>query len=165
LPVFDLRPDQEGEPLARLLVPEAVEPEVGNDSLPPPAGLHLVRGECPQPAAALLCTLATLQRWADQATSRQLAALRVARCGDQALVLGSPLPAVANGRRYWGRRVLVPLGWRPEPDLAEPALIAALELGDQEIALWQDEGIEVLPSDPLAPLTRAGLRLAQQEAT
>jgi hypothetical protein len=89
-----------------------------------------------------------------------LAGLRAALGEGEVLVLGERLPPLLGGQRYWGRDVLVPLGQRPEPALAEGVLRAALQLGPDEVALLSPEGIEVVPRTALGPVTRAGVRLA-----
>ena len=37
------------------------------------------------------------------------------------MLRGERLPAIAGGARFWGDLVLAPLGFRPKPDLPEPA--------------------------------------------
>jgi hypothetical protein len=155
-------PDEEGRPLAEALTPAALALPAPPEPSPRPVRLTVVRDGQPRPATALLAPLADLARWADLATSHALSALEAAVCGDVVLVRGAPLPPLAGGTRLWGRLVLVPLGWRPEPDLPEAALADALGLREGRLALLNQEGVEVLPAAALAPLTRAGLRLALQ---
>jgi hypothetical protein len=169
LPVFDV-PDPSGaRPLSAGLFPAPVQP------LPPgrpawqPVRIALVRDDTPRPATALYTTLADLVRWADRATSRQIEGLRGACCRAQVLVVGCRLPPVAHapgspGVRFWGKRVLVPLGFRPDPALEEGVLREALRLGEDELALLLDDGVEVIPGDAFGPLTRAGIRLAGEDA-
>ena len=38
-----------------------------------------------------------------------------ARCDDRAVLLGDRLPLVLGGERFWGKRVGLPVGFRPEP--------------------------------------------------
>jgi hypothetical protein len=101
-----------------------------------------------------------LDHWADLATTAELAHLTGAICGERVLVLGTPLPPLPVGVRYWGRSVLTPLGFAPEPTLPEGLLREALALRGDEIALLHCDGVEVLSRGMLAPLTRAGIRLA-----
>jgi hypothetical protein len=160
LPAFHVFPDGEGQPLARLLNPAPAQPETAAEPAFTPLPLLLVRDTHPRLASALVCPVAELARWADLATSRQLAALTGAVCGERVLVVGRPLPALAEGVRYWGRHVLTPLGFRPEPALPEELLREALGLNPDEVALLHPDGVEVLSWTLLAPLTRAGIRLA-----
>jgi hypothetical protein len=76
------------------------------------------------------------------------------------LLLGPKVPLLPRGERLWGERLLVPLGLRPEPALPEIDLLTALDVGREELAVLQAEGVEVLPAAALQPLTRAGIRLA-----
>jgi hypothetical protein len=159
LPAFDVPADEDGRSLAHFLAPGTIRLKQ-EESAWAPVELQVVRDTVPRPAGALCCDLAILCEWADQATSRQLAALQAARRSSRVLVMGQPLPAVSQAERFWGKTILTPLGWRPEPLLPEPALRDALGLPAEEIALLHDDTVEVVPRAALAPLTRAGLRLA-----
>jgi hypothetical protein len=165
LPTFGV-PDELPQTLLHLLAPEPVAPEAGSPAVRP-VRLTLARDDTARPAAALCCALADLDRWAEGATARRLAALEAAYCaspaGPRVLLRGERLPPLPAGERFWGRTVLAPLGWRPEPALGEAALRAALDLQDEEIALLRAEGVEVVPRSAFRPLTRAGIRLALRE--
>ncbi|HEY1375595.1 MAG TPA: hypothetical protein VGF55_02315, partial [Gemmataceae bacterium] len=124
LPTTDRPPVEGGVPLDRAVVPAPVTP-VPPDTPGPPVRLTVVRGGGPRPATAVRCAVAALARWADAATTAELAAIRAARCGGRALLVGPRLPAVAGGERFWGERVLVPVGFRPAPDLPADVLRAA----------------------------------------
>jgi hypothetical protein len=104
-------------------------------------------------------TLAELARWAEHATTRQLASLSAAHDQGVVLLRGEKLPPL-EGERFWGRRVLFPLGRRPEPDLGEDVLAAALRLEAGEQAVVSGEWAEIVPLAAFAPLSRAGVRLA-----
>jgi hypothetical protein len=168
LPTFGV-PDELPQTLLHVLAPEPVTPEgrVGNPSDSAPVRLRLARDDTARPAAALCCDLAGLDRWAEGATGRRLAGLEAAYCaapgGPRVLLLGERLPPLPGGERFWGRAVLAPLGWRPEPALGEAALRAALDLRDEELALLRPEGVEVVPRSAFRPLTRVGIRLALRE--
>jgi hypothetical protein len=159
LPTFDVPAGGDGKPLASVLFPTPVEPE------PPPAlslapqPLRLVRDGRPRPATALLCSRAELLPWAEAATTAQLAAVRAAHAGDRALLLGR-LPPLPGGRRLWGERLLVPLGFRPEPALPERTLLEVLRVEGDDLALLGDDRVEMVPWRAFEPLTRAGIRLA-----
>lgn len=153
-------PPGEGRPLDQVLLPAPVRPLAVPSDVLRPMALRLVRDGQARPATALACSLAVLRCWADQATTWQLAAVRGARHGDRVLLLGQPLPPLPTQDCYWGRRVLVPLGFRPEPALPESALAAAIGLEDNEMALVGEAQVEVLGLDLFRPLTRAGVRLA-----
>ena len=68
----------------------------------------------------------------------------------------TPIPGAV---RYWGGDVLVPLGHRPEPDLAPETLRAAAGASAEELLVLDGGGAEVVPRAAFAPLTRAGVRL------
>jgi hypothetical protein len=108
-----------------------------------------------------LCPLADLAVWAEQATSRQLSGLLAAWCPPgEVLLLGERLPPLPAGQRFWGGAVLLPLGFRADPDLAEDALREALGLEGGAVGVLTDQGLEVVEHAAFAPLTRAGVRLA-----
>jgi hypothetical protein len=142
------------------------------------AALHcrLVRDERgrSRPAAALRCPLSALRKWADRATSRQLAALRAAwtrgspgqKGGAVVLVLGSAeaLPGLSTGLRFWGKDLLIPLGFRADPELPESALRRAGGADASELAVWDQDGFELIRRDVFAQLERAAVRLAWDRA-
>ncbi len=163
LPAFDVPAEDDARPLAGVLSPAPVE------SCPPTAGwqplaLTLVPCDLPRPCTLLRTSLAHLGRFADHATSHQLAVLQAARDRDQVLLRGAKLPLLP-GERFWGQRILLPVAHRAEPNLPEPVLAAALRLDAGELALVTAEGIEGVPQAAFAPLTRAGVRRALQEAS
>src|SRR5262249_40474247 len=152
LPSFDVPAADDARPLAGILSPAPVEP-VGPTAACQPVELTLVPCDRPRPCTLLRTTLAELGRFADHATSHQLAVLHPAGAGDQVLLRGAKLPPLA-GDRFWGQRVLLPVARRAEPDLPEPILAAALRLDAGELALVTAEGVEVVPEAAFAPLTR-----------
>ncbi len=160
--VSDAPPADAGKPLEHVLFPAPVGPEPPPARAGQPVLLRLVRDGRPRPATAVWCAVAELADWAEAATSAQLARLRGTRCGDRLIVLGRPLPALPRARRFWGERLLVPLGFRPEPALPEGALLEALTSGGDEVVLLTEKGAEVVPCEAFGPLTRAGVRLARE---
>jgi hypothetical protein len=169
LPAFDVPTEDGAQALLHALSPSPVHPE----GIAVPAfdrlRVGLVRDDRPRPATALYCPLSELARWADQATSQQLASLQGVYCEGHVLVRGGRLPALArvvgagSPRPYWGRAVLIPLGYRAEPDVAEGVLGEVLGLQAGETALLSAGGAEVIPADLFRPLTRSGVRLAVRE--
>jgi hypothetical protein len=159
LPVFTLPGSEGARSLTVALTPASLQPDGSAAPAVAPVALRLVRGEELWPTSALLCPALELRTWADTATSHELAQVRGASWGTQVLLVGAPLPAVASGERFWGERVLIPLGYRPEPDLAESVLVSLLGLQSGELALFRPGGVTVLPDDALELLTRAALRL------
>jgi hypothetical protein len=162
LPAFNVPQDDEARPLLHVLTPDVVNPQGGEPVLAP-LTIRLVREDRPRSATALFCPLADLVGWAEGATSRQLAALEAVYAGERVLLRGERLPPVTSGERYWGRRILTPLGFRPEPDLSEEILGEALRLEETEIALLGEAGFEPIEAGLFQPLTRAGVRLVVGE--
>jgi hypothetical protein len=162
LPIFDVPDPETGRRLSSLLFPAPVEAVPPGQAEWRPVEVRLVADDLPRPTTALLLPLSLFARWAEEATSRALSSITAARHGDRLLLRGR-LPAL-DGERYWGGRVLVPAGRRPEPLLAEAVLAQALHLGDDEVALLTAEGAEILPAGAFGPVTRAGVRLALEGA-
>ena len=58
------------------------------------------------------------------------------------MLLGQRLPTISEGEKFWGNRVLVPLGFRPAPALSESALLGALGVDEGDLlALRQPEPV------------------------
>ena len=167
LPTFEVPPA--GEPIA---LDRAVTPEPFSAEPPPvealrPTPLRLSRDGRPRPTTAALCPMATLGRWADSAPSAEIEAVRGVLQGDSALLLGRDLPAWPGSTRYWGGRVLVPIGFEPRPNFPEDLLLEALGGSGRELLrlVPDDRGGEglaadMIPLEAFRPLSRAGIRLA-----
>lgn len=161
-PAFEVPAENEARPLAHVLTPALVQAESGGPAVVP-LKVGLIRDDRPRAAAALCCSLSDLNRWAEWATSKQLSTLEAIRGGEQVLLRGSRLPALAAAERYWGRDILTPLGFRVQPQMSEGVLREALHLQAHEIALMSDAGFETIDARFFEPLTRAGVRLAARE--
>jgi hypothetical protein len=70
------------------------------------------------------------------------------------------LPALEGGQRFWGCDVLIPLGFRTEPNLADRALRQAVGAKPDDLVILDDDGTELIPRQAFRPLSRAGIRLA-----
>lgn len=162
MPAFEVPDDEEARPLMHILTPAPVQVECGTPSLLP-LRLRLVREHRFRAASALCCALADLGGWAEQATSKQLAMLTAVRAGERVLLRGERLPPLPAAERYWGRSILTPLGFRPEPEASEGVMRESLRLQDEEIALLGENGFEAIDARRFQPLTRAGVRLALRE--
>jgi hypothetical protein len=161
LPSFEV-PADENQPLAVLLVPAKVQAQESEAAFAP-LRVALVRDDHPRPASALCCPRGDFAAWVERATSRQLVGLQAAWCpAGPVLLLGERLPPLAAGERFWGRLLLLPLGFRADPDLGEDALREALGLGG-DVGLLTAEGLEVVPRGAFGPVTRAGVRLAVRQ--
>jgi hypothetical protein len=103
--------------------------------------------------------LAELVAWAEAAPSAALSALRGAIAGGRVLVRGEWLPPLA-GERFWGERVLVPLGLVPAPGVAEAVLREAAGMSLNELLVLTPKGAEAIAESAFERLSRARLRLA-----
>lgn len=160
VPTADRPPDDPGQPLDAVLVPGRVSPTLPAAGRLAPVRVGVVRGGPVRPATALRCRLADLLPWAESATTAELAAVTAARCGEVALLRGEKLPTVRDAVRFWGANLLVPLGYRVEPDLPPEAVRAAAGAAADELLVLDEAGAEAVPEAAFAPLTRAGVRLA-----
>ncbi len=173
LPCFDVpRGDGSDWPmLERTIFPEPVQTTRPRGRLHDPIRIRLVRDATmpPRPASALRCTLETLAAWAERATSAAIGAVSGAWIrpeapgGPEGLVLvtgpAGSLPALEEGVRFWGTELLLPLGFRAEPDLPHSAIRRAAGATSDELAVLDDEGIEIIPRAIFKPLSRAAVRL------
>jgi len=167
LPSFDVPTLGDFQPLANMLFPAPVLPVAPPVRTPPPwqlQTLRLVSDPTPRVTSAVLTTRAALLAWVDAVTSARLQTLQFAHCDDDALLLGRRVPLLPSGLRFWGERVLRPLGFRVDPDLPERALLAAFGSEPGELAIVRDDRIELVSDDVLRPVTRAAVRLAAEEA-
>ena len=81
LPVTMPRWDGDGLPATVVLLPQPIAASAPiTEEYFPPLMLRIVRGGEPQAVTALSCSLHELQRWADTATSREIAGVRGALC-------------------------------------------------------------------------------------
>jgi hypothetical protein len=160
LPAFDLPTNLDYQPLAHVLFPAPVQPIPAPAPRPAAVGLTLRRDDRRRVTTALLCDLPALAAWSDTVASARLAALEAAALGGAVLVLGKNLPLLEGSTRFWGKEVLIPLGYSPEPEMPESALAEALGLQTGELLLWRPEQPEVIARSELAALSRAGLRHA-----
>ena len=163
VPTNDAPPAGAGAAVAAVLVPAAFDvlpPERGSCS---PVVLRLAHGGTVMPATALACSLAALAAWADRATTAEFDGLKAARTDDRAVLLGVKLPTIAGAVRFWGTDLLVPVGFRPDPDLPRAALRDAIGVTGDELVLLTDDWADVIPRSAFEPLTRAGVRLAVGE--
>jgi hypothetical protein len=175
LPAFDVpfRDGEGGVLLDRLLIPGKLAAQRPERQFCDAVRAGLVRDEREgfRPATALSCSLQVLAVWAERATSSQLTSLqgawRVASDGEEesnaaAFVLGAAggLPLLPGSVRYWGTGLLVPVGFRADPDLPEGAFRRVAGAGPGELVVLHEDGFELIARDAFKPLCRAGIRLA-----
>ena len=164
LPSFEVPTIVDPVSLDRAITPEPFKAETSRSDATSPTGLRLVRDGLPRPTTASLCSLDELGRWADSAPSASIESIRGAIRGRSALLVGRKLPPWPGSTRYWGRRVLTPIGFEIRPGLPEETLAEALGAGAGDLlrVVPRDEGltVEVVPLGVFRPLSRAGVRLA-----
>jgi hypothetical protein len=174
LPAFGVQvpDDSRAIPLERILLPRPVSAERPESLRLERMRVGIVRDDqCRSRAAtALNCPLQELHTWAEQATSAQFAGVQAAWTegggGDPAevevLILAPQqmLPTSRTGVRFWGVDVLVPLGFRTDPNLAESALKNVVGAGPNDLVVFRPDGFEVIARAIFKPLCRAGVRLA-----
>jgi MoxR-vWA-beta-propeller ternary system domain bpX2 len=163
LPAFDLDTRGNFVPLARALTPARIESELAPPLKPAPVRLSLTRSEKPRDVTAALYALPALAAWADMASARVIESFRAARQGERVLLMGANPPWIEPGQRYWSERVLCPLGYELTPDVPESAICEALGLREGDVVIVGENGGESIPASAFALLTRAGLRVAEQE--
>jgi hypothetical protein len=160
LPAFDFPQHLHFQPLYQVVFPAAVStvPPDGTPMLP--ARLTLQPCMEARPTTAMICRLAALARWADTMPALRLERMRGVVRDGLILVVGDELPLVDTAERFWGRLVLVPLGWCSDPPLPEDALREAAGVPADELLVLRSDRAEAVPLAALTPLSRAALRLA-----
>jgi MoxR-vWA-beta-propeller ternary system protein len=160
LPDFDMPPMGDPVSLDRAVIPAPFTATEPGDRELARVPLRLVRSEVPRPTSAVRCSLAALTGWADSAATAEISSVKAARCEDVAWLLGNRFPALPGAERFWGDRVLIPLGFRAEPDWPEAALREAANVGPDELLVLTEDGAEAIPADAFRPLTRGSIRRA-----
>jgi hypothetical protein len=160
LPAFDFPTELEYQPLAHVLFPAPVQPIPPGGEIVQAVELTLARDDRPRQTTALLCPATALAAWSDSVPTVRLSALQGVVLDGSILVLGANLPLLSDGRRFWGRDILVPLGFAPEPALSERTVKEVLGVEEDELLLWQPQHAEVVARDRFEPLSRAAIRLA-----
>jgi MoxR-vWA-beta-propeller ternary system domain bpX2 len=165
LPTAAAPPSGDGATLTALLLPARFEPIAPQNTALQSIEIRIVRGGQPKPATALTCLITDLGKWAETATTKELSAVKAARSGSRAVLLGAKLPPVPGAVRYWGDELMVPIGFRVVPDLPAGTIREAIGVATDEIALLDSSGAERIPRAAFETLTRAGLQLACREFT
>jgi hypothetical protein len=168
LPAFEVPPSGDYRPLHDVLFPAPALP------LPAPGdpqrlwdtqAFRVVPDHVPRAATGLLIDIAAFIAWADTVPEARLRKLHGALSGRELLVVGERLPLLVDAARFWGERVLRPVGMRVEPDLPENALRDAVRAGADELLVLHADGRgEAVPDAALEPLTRAALGRALEAA-
>ncbi len=157
--------------LHRSILPGAIPIAAANADPFCPVELRVVREDrgLARPASALRCRLGDLARWADLAPTVRIESLLGAWCpisGDpgavQALVIArnASLPEIPDGSRYWGDSVLIPIGFRTDPELAETSMREVVGALPDELVILDTASRELIPREAFRTLRRAGIRTA-----
>jgi hypothetical protein len=164
LPSFEVPEGLEDDEvsLSAAIVPEPIPLTTPSRREWEPVSVRLVRDDQARPASAVCCRLESLSAWAELATSAQFEDLEAAHDGDRVLIRGRTLPPIADSARFWGGRLLIPLGFRVEPDLPVLALLRSFGADSDDLVIVDETGIELVPETALRPLSRASLRLASE---
>jgi hypothetical protein len=165
-----------GVSLDRIVIPAKISGERPAGNLPERMVVRVVPYDSPQhhPATAMRTSIDELADWADWATASQLSCLRGAwrstaseEAGTaEALVLGDPgtLPLLRGSTRFWGADLLVPLGFRVDPELPATSIRQVVGAGQDDLVLMDQKGHELIAREAFEPLTRIGIRLAREGA-
>jgi hypothetical protein len=166
LPDFDAPLDSNAfVSMHRAVVPVPIHPQPPAQTPLAPTSLRLVPSEEPHETSAVRCGIRALVRWSASVSSPRLERLSAVFAERTVLVLGRDVPDIPNSRRYWGSRVLIPLGFRAEPALAGPAILGALGVSGEDLLLLERKGYDVVPATAMVSrLTRAHLQLACRRA-
>jgi hypothetical protein len=167
LPAFDVPAHGEFRPLHQVLFPAAVQPLPADADARPwkPVRLDLVPDHRPRPTSAMLVPAHEILAWTESVPSFRLSQILAACNGNEVLLLGSRLPPVLSGKRFWGKMILVPLGMRLEPVISERMIAEALDLDTDHLLLVREAGEQMIPREAFEPLHRAGLRRLAQEVS
>jgi hypothetical protein len=160
LPASGVPFEGEAKTLEKILAPESFTREMPDHPTLQPMGITLAVSEQRREVTAILCGLTKLAAWADKVPLNRIRGLEAARLGDRVLVRGAKLPAMAGAERFWGDRVLLPLGSRLQPEVPASAMCDALGLTSNELLLWSEAGLEAIDCDCFRALSRASIKLA-----
>ncbi len=164
LPGVSLPFDRPAQPLAQALMPAPVATAAMATAMLQALRWSLVRLDALRATSALRCRASDLLAWSDRVTSARLAELQAVCSGDRLLVMGGRLPEITTGERFWGRTLLLPLGWRTEPEIPQHCCREILGLGADELLLYTEAGSEVVSQGDLQTLTRANVRRIAAES-
>jgi hypothetical protein len=160
LPARDVPDMKSAQPLTSFLFPAPLSLSAPERPRFQPVQLRVVPDGRMRTPTALLCSLPELNAWLDTVPQVRFAALQAAHHRGQVLVLGEALPPIVGVRRYWGERVLTPLGLRYEPALPEDLLRSVLDIAARQLLLLEVDRSELISLDVFQPLRRAAVRAA-----
>jgi MoxR-vWA-beta-propeller ternary system domain bpX2 len=147
--------------IQRLLIPSKIEWD-GPSGAVRPMTLLLAPSDVRRATSAMKARASDLIAWAECTPRSRLASKLAAIEGEMVWLLGADLPW-APGPRWWGDRILCPLGLEPVPRLSEEFFVQALGLADGESAVLERTEVGTRASmftrSAFDPLTLSGLRM------
>lgn len=150
--------------LSKFLAPEVPVASLAGDASSP-VSLQVVPSNLPRQPGALLASLADWLEYACIAPEVRLRALTFAVSSRrEALILGCPLPPVRGTAMVVESGLIVPCGYRWQPELDAEAVWKAfpVETGDM-VLLRPDVPFEVIAKDQFVAATRSAVRLTAKE--
>lgn len=160
LPFFDTPDWSAAKPLQDLLFPAPFTPAQVPTLPVSPVMVELVPEDKSRATTAMQCKLTDLHQCLSSITIFRLEKWLAARCGNKVLARGPDLPWLPDAQRFWGKHVLVPLGYRLSPNVPEAVLRAALAAEEDHLLVFYPDHVERIPLEAFQPLTRAAVRSA-----
>ncbi len=163
VPAFDVPDALRFRPLSQVIFPATIQPMPADRFGPEPVPLTLAADPAFRPTTAVLGSLDAVWSWAETMPACALVRYRAAVDGQRLFVLGKKLPWIDGAARFWGRTVLAPLGFRPQPRLSETSLRTLAGVADSDLLVLRADGCDIIAQDHFTPLTHAALRLALRQ--
>lgn len=159
----DRLPEGEWQPLKHWL--QLVIPQAGfAPSIQTKVSLTLVRTSIPQPANVLLTDWSVWKSFAVNAPAVRLQQLAFAVSNDwQVLIAGTPLPPISGKHFVESHGIMVPTGWRFEPDVEHRVVSAILSLSTADFAIFREDGsYERLSRSSFVQASRSAVRATDE---
>jgi MoxR-vWA-beta-propeller ternary system domain bpX2 len=165
LPAFEVPESPRFRPLFQVIFPAPMQPVTPDHTAVVRTTLRLVADTTYRATQAMQCPLDLFRAWADTVPGCTLARYQGAIKKTRLFVLGKKLPWLADGERFWGHRVLLPIGYRPDPLLAEADLLKAAGVAESDLLVIRQESCEIVATDEFTFLSHAALRLSGREVS
>jgi len=138
-----------------LKVPASLTPAAA----PPQVPLCLVASDAQAAPNLLLARRQHWSEWVETAPSVRLDPLAFALSDSQAVIRGTPLPALPGTRYVEAAGVAIPCGFQVSPALDAATLAQVMGLRTGDVALMRlDASCEVLPAEVFVPASRSAVR-------
>ncbi len=125
--------------------------------------IRLVRSELPQEPDLLKSSLKAWAKYASDAPQIRLAGLQFAASRDQVIIIGKPLPPINGEYFYLQHGIAVPVGFAWTPALDARVLRTALELTNDDIAIFPNNGgASRILSNQFVGASRSAVRLTME---